>query len=116
MHHFIDNNILENAAYIAIGADAAWCEADTAALRNNWSKNAGHVEYISECIEHAEMLERLFDEKRKALCECAGVFAYEVCEPFGHAYGTKLIAGESPDAEAIARPLVDAIMLEEAVP
>lgn len=99
MHHSLQG-VLENAAYIAIGADKAY-EQGMGAL------GQGHIEYIDQCTQHAELLEQLFDEFHDKHGDCPGVYAYEVCEPFGIEYGGALLLGKKPDANAIARRLVD---------
>lgn len=99
MHHSLQG-VIENAAYIAIGADKVYEQH-----RSNWDE--GHVEFVFQCTQHAELLENLFREFRDKQGDCPGVFAYEVCEPFGAEYGTALLRDEKPDAEAIARRLCE---------
>lgn len=85
-------------AYIAMGALTPFAA-------DSWNQiyEVGQSEYIAECIQHAAMLDSLAH-----LIEPTGSanFYYEFAEPFGGIYGIQLLAGENPDAQAIASAII----------
>ena len=83
-------------AYIAIGAKEALKAS------GNFPKNyqGGELEFIGECIQHARLLDK------EAPDECAGVFAYEIAEPFGEQYAKALIEGKQPDPKELMQKIM----------
>lgn len=89
-------------AFIAIGAADAFEEADGA----NKERFEGQIAFIEECVNHAELLHRIWLEQNG---EWAGVWAYDVAERFGYLYGLHILGGGLlTDAEKILREIVDA--------
>lgn len=89
-------------AYIAIGAKQAL--VDAAGHHACDARFDGELGYIQACIDHAGLLDRVYEEQNG---EFPGVWCYEVAEPFGHAYGKHLQqGGDLGDAERILREIV----------
>lgn len=93
-----------DTAYIAIGAKQALVDLED----GPGSRFEGELGYIQACIDHAGLLDRVWQE-----CEGTfpGVWCYEVAEAFGYAYGHHIQQGGClGDAEQILRKIVlDAI-------
>ncbi|WP_374499719.1 hypothetical protein [Pseudoxanthomonas sp.] len=93
-------------AYIAIGAKQALADCD--ALSDALPAFEGELGYIQACIDHAGMLERVWQESAETF---PGVWCYEVAEPFGYGFGKHLLqGGMSTDAEHILRAIVGGCM------
>jgi hypothetical protein len=92
---------LLDVAYIAIGAAQARVAAGD---QHSGPAREGELGYIQTCIEHAGLLDRLWQETNG---EFPGVWCYEVAEPFGYAYGQYVLqGGDRADAERILRAIV----------
>lgn len=89
-----------DTAYIAIGAKQALVE-----LKDDpGSRFEGELGYIQACIDHASLLDRVWQE-----CEGTfpGVWCYEVAESFGYVYGRHIQQGGClGEAERILRNIV----------
>lgn len=97
------NNDPLDLAYIAIGAATAWNDLN-GAMR---FALGGQLEYISKCVDPRilDYLQETWDEVEN---KYDGVWAYEVCEPFGEQYGAALLAGEEVDFRALIIDLAKA--------
>lgn len=85
-------------AFLAIGANG---HANMFKLLGN---DVGHIEMITDIVEHADYVERLYEAGILASGGCPGVFDYEVAEVAGRWYidNTTVVDGhvEQPTAEA----------------
>lgn len=89
-------------AYIAIGAKQAL--VNVAGHHDGLALLGGELGYIQTCIDHVGLLDRLYAEQDGAF---AGVWCYEVAEPFGQAYGKHLLqGGDLQEADRILRAIV----------
>lgn len=90
-------------AYVAIGAVTAW---NTCNGPDRW-KGEGQLDYITRCTDPMilDYLQETWDEVEN---KYDGVWAYEVCEPFGEQYGAALLAGEEVDFRALISDLAKA--------
>lgn len=89
-------------AYVAIGAASAWERIQRV---NTARYDGGHVEYIAACTEGRilDFLQEVYDEVADAW---GGVWAYDVCKPFGIQYGEALLLGNEVDFETLIIELV----------
>jgi len=89
-------------AYVAIGAKQALDDAPDDQACN--ARFDGELGYIQACIDHVELLARVYEEQAG---EFPGVWCYEAAESFGYIYGKHLLQdGELRDAERILRAIV----------
>lgn len=92
-------------AYIAIGARSALDELKSREYNRVTGCEAGtggELDLIDEVIAHALAMDTAAD----AVEDFAGVFLYEVAEPFGEQYVQALARGEKPDAAALIAQLI----------
>ena len=89
-------------AYMAVGAVKAWTEADHDC---RFHCAHGQLEFVEVIIEHALLLDRLADQV-DAQGGFAGVFCYEVAEPFGYKLGLRTINNLDLRVEELAADLI----------
>ena len=89
-------------AYVAIGAASAWERVHRV---NAARYDGGQVEYIAACTESRilDFLQEVYDELADVW---GGMWAYDVCEPFGIQYGEALLLGNEVDFETLIIELV----------
>lgn len=90
-------------AYLALGANLAWAEANN---EQRDSTDGGQLGYIEEVINAAA--QALADLWNAEADNSEGVFYYEVSEPTGLAIGKAILEGVPYDAEVIARTCMEA--------
>ena len=91
-------------AYIAIGARQALMDFPIG-HGSSICGFEGELDYVQACIDQAALLDRVWVEAEGAF---AGVWCYDVAEPFGYAFGRHLQGGgPTSDAERILRDLVN---------
>lgn len=87
-------------AYIAMGAKLALLASPDA----DHPRFQCEMDLIGEAIRHAPLLDELFESHAE---EFAGVFYYDVAEPFGFAYMNELLDGNGYAGDEGARHLAE---------